>query len=30
MPLEKQFWGDFFGHFADRFGTRWMINGTAQ
>jgi len=29
MPLEKQFWGDFFGHFVDRFGTRWMINGTA-
>jgi PhnB protein len=28
MPLEKQFWGDMFGHCIDRFGTRWMINAT--
>jgi len=30
MPLEKQFWGDFFGHFVDRYGTRWMVNGTTR
>jgi PhnB protein len=28
MPLEKQFWGDFFGHFVDRFGVRWMVNAS--
>jgi PhnB protein len=28
MPLEKQFWGDFFGHFVDKYGIRWMINAT--
>lgn len=26
MPLEKTFWGAFFGMFADKFGIRWMIN----
>ena len=25
-PLEKQFWGDTFGMFADKFGVRWMFN----
>jgi PhnB protein len=31
MPLERQIWGDVFGQFTDRFGTRWMVNitGTA-
>jgi PhnB protein len=26
MPLEKQFWGDVFGMFTDRFGIHWMVN----
>lgn len=26
MPLEDQFWGDYFGSFIDAFGIRWMIN----
>ncbi len=26
MPLEKMFWGAWFGSFTDRFGVRWMIN----
>jgi PhnB protein len=26
MPLQKQFWGDLYGSFADRFGTNWMIS----
>jgi PhnB protein len=26
MPMGDQFWGDYFGSFADKFGTRWMIN----
>lgn len=26
MPLEDQFWGDYFGDLIDKFGTRWMIN----
>ena len=25
-PLEKQMWGDLFGHVVDRFGTPWMVN----
>jgi PhnB protein len=25
-PLEKQFWGDTFGMFSDKFGVHWMIN----
>ena len=25
MPLEKQFWGDIYGHVADPFGVRWSI-----
>ena len=28
MPLEKQFWGDFYGYFVDRFGVRWMVNAS--
>ena len=28
MPLEEQFWGDFFGSCTDRFGVHWMINLT--
>ena len=26
MPLEDQFWGDYFGSFQDKFGIGWMIN----
>jgi PhnB protein len=26
MPMEDQFWGDYFGSFRDRFGIYWMIN----
>lgn len=25
MPMEKTFWTDAFGMFADRFGTPWMV-----
>lgn len=26
MALEKQFWGDYFGCFTDKFGVMWMVN----
>ena len=26
MPLQKQFWGDTFGWFVDKFGIKWMMN----
>lgn len=26
MPLEDQFWGDYFGCFSDKYGVYWMIN----
>lgn len=26
MPMEDQFWGDYFGSFTDKFGIRWMVN----
>lgn len=26
MPMEDQFWGDYFGSFVDKFGVNWMIN----
>lgn len=26
MPLEKAFWGAYFGMFTDRFGINWMLN----
>lgn len=25
MPLEKAFWGDYFGMFTDKFGINWMV-----
>ena len=25
MPLEKQFWGDRYGHLLDPFGVRWSL-----
>ncbi|MGV3504777.1 MAG: VOC family protein [Adhaeribacter sp.] len=26
MPLEKTFWGAYFGMLTDRFGIQWMVN----
>lgn len=26
MPIEVQFWGDYFGCFTDKFGVMWMVN----
>lgn len=26
MPLEKTFWGAYFGMFTDKFGIHWMVN----
>ncbi len=26
MPMEKTFWGAYFGMFEDKFGIKWMIN----
>ena len=26
IPLEKAFWGAYFGIFTDKFGIQWMIN----
>lgn len=26
MPMEKQFWGAYFGSLTDRFGVQWMVN----
>ncbi|PRX54253.1 VOC family protein [Flagellimonas meridianipacifica] len=26
MPMEDQFWGDYFGCFTDKFGVMWMVN----
>jgi PhnB protein len=26
MPLEKQFWGAFFGMLVDKFGIQWMVS----
>ena len=28
MPLEKAFWGAYFGMFEDKFGIQWMVNYT--
>lgn len=30
MPLEKQFWGDTYGSFTDKFGVHWQVNITNQ
>ena len=30
MPMQDMFWGDYFGSFADRFGTQWMINCSSK
>lgn len=26
MPMENQFWGDYFGSLVDKFGIGWMVN----
>jgi PhnB protein len=26
MPLEKAFWGSYFGMFTDKFGIQWMVS----
>ena len=26
MPLNKTFWGDYFGMFTDKFGINWMVS----
>ena len=26
MPLDKAFWGDYFGMLTDRFGVQWMVS----
>jgi len=26
MPMQEQFWGDYFGMCADKFGINWMID----
>jgi PhnB protein len=28
MPLDKVFWGDYFGMLTDKFGIQWMISYT--
>lgn len=30
MPMEDQFWGDYFGSFTDKFGVKWMVNYNEQ
>ncbi len=30
MPMEEQFWGDYFGSFVDRFGVQWMVNCSSK
>lgn len=30
MPMAEQFWGDYFGSFADKFGVRWMVNTSSK
>jgi PhnB protein len=26
MPMQDQFWGDYFGSFKDKYGVCWMVN----
>ena len=30
MPMDKTFWGSYFGMFRDKFGINWMINVNLQ
>jgi PhnB protein len=29
VPFKKQFWGDHYGNFTDRFGVQWAVNSRA-
>lgn len=29
MPIAVQPWGDYYGHFTDKFGIQWMVNYSA-
>jgi PhnB protein len=26
MPFDRQFWGDYYGSFTDKYGIRWMVD----
>jgi len=26
MPMDKTFWGDYFGMWTDKFGINWMVS----
>jgi PhnB protein len=26
MPFDRQFWGDYFGSFTDKYGIKWMVD----
>jgi PhnB protein len=30
VPFERQFWGDHYGNFTDRFGVQWAFNSSAN
>jgi PhnB protein len=30
VPFTKQFWGDHYGNFTDRFGVQWAMNSRAK
>jgi PhnB protein len=30
MPMDDQFWGDYFGSLVDKFGTMWMVNFSVE
>lgn len=30
MPMDKTFWGSYFGNFVDKFGIQWMISCYVQ
>jgi PhnB protein len=30
MPMQDQFWGDYFGSFKDKYGVCWMIAHSAR
>jgi len=30
VPFKKQFWGDHYGNFTDRFGVQWAVNSSAS
>jgi PhnB protein len=30
VPFARQFWGDHYGNFTDRFGVQWAVNSAAD